>query len=54
MASLLDLELSRDDLVEQIMALIEEEEVEGKTDTIAILIEFLRKMVPIDLEKIKF
>ena len=40
MASLLDLELSRDDLVEQIMAFIEEEEVEGKTDTIALINSF--------------
>ena len=40
MASLLDLELSHDDLVEQIMAFIEEEEVEGKTDTIALLNSF--------------
>jgi hypothetical protein len=40
MASLLDLESSRDKLVEQIMALIEEEEVEGKTDTIALINSF--------------
>lgn len=40
MTSLLDLELSRDDLVEQIMAFIEEEEVEGKTDTIALINSF--------------
>jgi hypothetical protein len=40
MASLLDLELSRDDLVEQIMAFIEEEEAEGKTDTIALINSF--------------
>jgi hypothetical protein len=42
MASLLDLELSRDDLVEQIMAFIEEEKVEGKTDTIALINSFDR------------
>jgi hypothetical protein len=40
MTSLLDLELSRDSLVEQIMALIEEEEVEGKTDPIALINSF--------------
>ncbi|AFY97100.1 siphovirus Gp157 family protein [Chamaesiphon minutus] len=40
MTSLLDLELSRDDLVEQIMAFIEEEEVEGKTDPIALINSF--------------
>ena len=40
MTSLLDLELSRDNLVEQIMAFIEEEEVEGKTDTIALINSF--------------
>ncbi len=40
MTSLLDLELSRDSLVEKIMAFIEEEEVEGKTDTIALINSF--------------
>jgi Siphovirus Gp157 len=42
MASLMDLELSRDNLVEQIMDLIEEEEVEGVTDTIALINSFDR------------
>ncbi len=40
MASLIDLELSRDDLIEQIMAFIEEEEAEGVTDTVALLNSF--------------
>jgi hypothetical protein len=40
MASLIDLEFNRDDLVEQVMAFIEEEEVEGKTDTIALINSF--------------
>ncbi len=42
MASLLDLELSRDDLVEQIMNFIQEGEVEGITDTVALLDSFDR------------
>ena len=40
MTSLLDLELIRDDLVERIMAFIEEEEVEGLTDTITLINSF--------------
>ncbi len=42
MASLIDLELSRDNLVEQIMALIEEGETEGTTDSAVILEQFDR------------
>jgi cell division protein FtsB len=42
MTSLLDLELSRDDLVEQIMNFIQEGEVEGITDTVALLDSFDR------------
>jgi Siphovirus Gp157 len=40
MASLMDLEFNRDDLVEQIMAFIEEEEADGVTDTIALINSF--------------
>ena len=40
MASLIDLELSRDNLVEQIMATIEEGETEGATDPAVILEQF--------------
>ena len=40
MASLIDLELNRDNLVEQIMALIEEGETEGTTDSAVILEQF--------------
>ncbi len=42
MTSLMDLELSRDNLVEQIMASIEEGEIEGTTDSTVILEQFDR------------
>jgi hypothetical protein len=42
MASLIDLELNRDNLVEQIMATIEEGETEGTTDSAVILDQFDR------------